>query len=183
MAAPDTLALLVPAAALMGVASVATWWARPRRRTGLFLLACALVAGTATAIGHQHHAWPVDGLGAVAVVALLTLVAVAGGGPLTSSVFVMVDRPSSDSPGVSDAGDVLRGGAWIGALERLAVFASLLCSWPEGLALTLAVKGLGRYPELRNDSRTGIAERFLIGTFVSVLWAAAWAGMALVLVH
>ena len=41
------------------------------------------------------------------------------------------------------------------------------------------LKALGRYPELRNQDHTGTAERFIIGTFTSVLWAAACA----VLVH
>ena len=72
---------------------------------------------------------------------------------------------------------MLRGGAWIGALERLAVFAGLAAGWPEGLAVALALKGLGRYPELRDrDAARGAAERFIIGTFTSVLWAAACAG-------
>ena len=38
----------------------------------------------------------------------------------------------------------------------------------------LALKGLGRYPELRAAeaaSAPAPAERFIIGTFVSVLWA------------
>jgi hypothetical protein len=69
------------------------------------------------------------------------------------------------------AGQVLRGGAWIGILERLAVFATLVARWPEGIAVVLAVKGLGRYPELRTGRRPGLAERFIIGTLVSVLWA------------
>jgi hypothetical protein len=76
------------------------------------------------------------------------------------------------------AGEVLRGGAWIGALERLAVFATLVAGWGPGVAVVLAVKGLGRYPELRNDEDTGVAERFIIGTFTSVLWAAGCAGLA-----
>ena len=46
------------------------------------------------------------------------------------------------------AGEVLRGGAWIGALERAAVFASVVAGWPEGVAIVLGLKGLGRYPEL-----------------------------------
>ena len=36
----------------------------------------------------------------------------------------------------------------------------------------------GRYPELRNQEDTGAAERFIIGTFTSVLWAVACAGLA-----
>src|SRR3546814_3548885 len=35
------------------------------------------------------------------------------------------------------AGEVLRGGAWIGGLERTAVFASVVAAWPSGLAIIL----------------------------------------------
>jgi hypothetical protein len=38
----------------------------------------------------------------------------------------------------------------------------------------LAVKGVGRYHEL---GAAGAAERFIIGTFASVLWASACAGV------
>ena len=72
--------------------------------------------------------------------------------------------------------DVLHGGAWVGALERIAVVAALVAGWPEGIAVTLAVKGLGRYPELRAPAA---AERFIIGTFASVLWACGCAGTGL----
>jgi hypothetical protein len=42
------------------------------------------------------------------------------------------------------------------------------------MAVVLAVKGVGRYPELRHP---GATERFIIGTLTSVLWAAAAAGV------
>ena len=102
------------------------------------------------------------------------VLAVIGGGLVTTQVFTMVEADS-----VHRAGEVLRGGAWIGALERLAVFATLIVGWGPGLAIVLAVKGLGRYPELRNQEDTGAAERFIIGTFTSVLWAAGCAGLAI----
>jgi hypothetical protein len=70
---------------------------------------------------------------------------------------------------------VLRGGAWIGYLERGAVAATLLAGWPEGVALVLAVKGVGRYAELRE---TNAPEAFIIGTLTSLLWAASAAGAA-----
>ena len=74
---------------------------------------------------------------------------------------------------------MLRGGAWIGYLERGAVAATLLAGFPEGLALVLAVKGVGRYPELRDAGRGADApEEFIIGTLASLLWAAAAAGTA-----
>jgi hypothetical protein len=72
--------------------------------------------------------------------------------------------------------EVLRGGVWIGVLERAAITTCLLTGLVEGVALVLAVKGLGRYSELRTP---GAAERFIIGTFSSLLWAGAAAGVAL----
>jgi hypothetical protein len=105
--------------------------------------------------------------------------AVAGGGQVTTMVFSFIDGGER----VRQAGQVLRGGAWIGALERVAVFATVMAGWGPGLAIVLAVKGLGRYPELRNDDDTGVAERFIIGTFTSVLWAAACAGLAVLAVR
>ncbi len=124
------------------------------------------------------------------LVAAAGLLAAVGGGPVTTRVFAFVDRSDrSDRERTSgdedpqqtldQAGQVLRGGAWIGALERLAVFGGLAAGFPEALAVVLALKGVGRFPDLRGDGRTGSAttERFIIGTFTSVLWAAACAGM------
>jgi hypothetical protein len=108
------------------------------------------------------------------VTVLAGVLAVAGGGLLTTQVFALVEEPDR----VRRAGSVLRGGAWIGALERAGVFAAVVAGWGTGLAVVLAVKGLGRYPELRNQDDSGVAERFIIGTFVSVLWAVACAGVA-----
>jgi hypothetical protein len=90
-------------------------------------------------------------------------------------------RPPSEEPLELEApGSVLRGGAWIGYLERAAVASCLLAGFPEGLALVLAVKGVGRYPELRDSGREGRSpdapEEFIIGTLASLLWAAAAAG-------
>ena len=114
------------------------------------------------------------------LVALAAGLAVVGGGPVTAALFGIVDRESTQTAGGDDdslagAGQLLRGGAWIGALERAAVVATLVAGWPEGTAVVLALKGLGRYPELRNAGTGAVAERFIIGTFASVLWAAACA--------
>jgi len=114
---------------------------------------------------------------AVAAVAL----AVLGGGPATIAVFTLVDRtaPAADRerrPQLDEPiGEGLRGGAWIGALERLAVVGTLVAGWPEGMAVVLAIKALGRYPELRAGNRPSVAEGFIIGTLVSILWAVACA--------
>jgi hypothetical protein len=111
--------------------------------------------------------------------------AVAGGGPLTTSVLALVDRGNTRSQSTQQAGEVLRGGALIGALERGAIFASMVAGWPEGLAIVLAIKGLARYPELRSPDQPAsvtpqaVAERFIIGTFTSVLWSVTCAGLLL----
>lgn len=145
-----------------------------------FLALLALAGGTVS-----DHA---SGLARTIVVELF-VVAVLGGGPVTATVLWLVDRGSSRPDSLDRAGEVLRGGAWIGAFERCAVFASLVLGWPEGLAVVLALKGLGRYSELRGTppgadgvaSSGGVAERFIIGTFASVLWASACAGAFLAL--
>ena len=108
------------------------------------------------------------------LVAISGLLAVAGGGPLTTRVFAVVDRGQPATDSISDAGAagaILKGGAWIGALERMAVFAGLAAGFPEGVAVVLALKGVGRFPDLRGDAAAGGAttERFIIGTFTSVL--------------
>ncbi len=46
------------------------------------------------------------------------------------------------------------------------------------VAVVLALKGVGRFPDLKDDGGRGAAtERFIIGTFASVLWAAGCAGV------
>lgn len=47
---------------------------------------------------------------------------------------------------------------------------SLIAGYPTAIAVVVAVKGLGRYPEIR--SNPGPSERFVIGTLTSMLWAA-----------
>ena len=81
------------------------------------------------------------------------------------------DPGTSDGPDGPRARQVLRGGTWIGLLERLAITASLLAGYPAGIAFVIAVKGLGRYPELREHP--GSSERFVIGTLGSLAWSAA----------
>ena len=146
------------------------WWVSPAT-SSVALAAAAVVA--ASVPGPQGA---VSGL----VVSAATLAAVVGGGPATVAVLRLASHPIGeeacdglDEPVPSEPG-ALRGGAWIGALERAGVAATLMAGWPEGMAVVLAVKGVGRYPELRHP---GATERFIIGTLTSVLWAAAAAGV------
>lgn len=139
-----------------------------------------LLAAAALAAAIPARVVVEDGIGVTLLVVLAGALAILGGGPVTSRVFAFVDGhdlTSSVEGSIDRAADVLRGGAMIGALERAAIFSALVAGWPEGLAIVLGLKGLGRYPELRNQEATGAAERFIIGTFSSVLWAAACAGV------
>lgn len=68
--------------------------------------------------------------------------------------------------------EVLRGGLVIGVLERLATIGSILAGFPEALAVVVAVKGVGRFTEL---SAPESRERFIIGSFASLIWACACA--------
>lgn len=172
--------------------SVAGWWLRGPILPGTALVVLALSLILAAAAGPAPH-------GIVVSAAVLgVLAAAAGGGPLTVAVLALARRDGAAEPGPEAPGSepgpsaaprparVLRGGTWIGVLERLATIGALLAGLPEGLAVVLAVKGLARYPELREDGGAvarsgglpgatrsgGISEEFIIGTFTSVLWAA-----------
>lgn len=71
---------------------------------------------------------------------------------------------------------ILRGGAIIGVLERLAVCVAILAGEPVAIAYVVAIKGLGRFAELKETPVA--AERFIIGTLTSLLWAAGVAVLA-----
>jgi hypothetical protein len=66
--------------------------------------------------------------------------------------------------------EVLRGGLTIGVLERIATAGTIIAGFPEGLAIVVAVKGVGRFTELESPEAR---ERFIIGTFASLIWACA----------
>ncbi len=127
-------------------------------------------------------------IGAVVVLALA--LSAAGGYPITVWVLrraergaegttAEVERPESDLAGAASGprrpsgphpAQVLRGGTWIGILERLAITGAILAAYPAAIAVVIAVKGLGRFPEL--SAAGGVSERFIIGTLTSGLWAA-----------
>jgi hypothetical protein len=87
------------------------------------------------------------------------------------------DNGSDDPDGALEGREVLRGGATIGYLERIAVLGCLAVGRVEGIAVIVAIKGLGRFSELDSPEAR---ERFIIGTLVSLIWACA-AGALLML--
>ncbi|MFD6449062.1 hypothetical protein ACFWEJ_28445 [Promicromonospora sp. NPDC060204] len=80
-----------------------------------------------------------------------------------------------------DAVAILRGGAWLGVLERLAITGSLLAGYPYGIAIVVAIKGLGRYAELRDQPVA--SERFVVGTLASLIWSVATGLLGLVVLN
>jgi hypothetical protein len=90
--------------------------------------------------------------------------------------------PSSDGTAAEASAPsqrILRGGAIIGVLERLGVCLAILAGQPVAIAYIVAIKGLGRFAELKETPVA--AERFIIGTLTSMLWAAGTAAAAKVL--
>ena len=75
--------------------------------------------------------------------------------------------------------EVLRGGLLIGMLERAAVVVAIFSGQPVAIAYVVAIKGLGRYPELK--STPAASERFIIGTLASLLFSASVAVLTKVL--
>ena len=89
--------------------------------------------------------------------------------------------PAAPDPGGTASTErILRGGAIIGVLERLAVCLAILAGEPVAIAYVVAIKGLGRFAELK--ATPVAAERFIIGTLASLLWAAGIAVLARVFV-
>ena len=139
-----------------------------------------------------------------AIVVAALVVSIVGGWYITRGVLALAARntarETAPAPEASPAGgdaetapvpDVgptspqavaaLRGGTWIGILERLAITGLILVGYPAGIAILVAIKGLGRYPELRENPAA--SERFVIGTLASMVWAAGLGVLAVWLIR
>jgi hypothetical protein len=115
----------------------------------------------------------------------LFLLGITAGSPLTLFIVGLTESrsvrdglhggivPARDD---SDGREVLRGGATIGYLERVAVLGCVVTGQLEGIALLVAVKGLGRFSELDSPEAR---ERFIIGTLISLIWACATGALLL----
>lgn len=123
---------------------------------------------------------PWTGLVGLALAAL----GIIGGNPLTVWVLrraskgdvdggthggILVPAPATGAKSATATREVLRGGTWIGYLERIAVIGAIAVGHFEIVAAVIAIKGLGRFSELDAPEAR---ERFIIGTLVSMTWAA-----------
>lgn len=107
----------------------------------------------------------------IALSIAMVMLAVVAGSPLTTLVLSLTDR---HRPSEADETEILRGGATIGYLERIAVVAAVGLGQFDIVAAVIAIKGLGRFSEL---STPAARERFIIGTLVSLMWAALVSGL------
>jgi hypothetical protein len=128
-------------------------------------------------------AWP-----SVTVAIGLASLGVLGGSPIVAIVLrlaqggvelgdhggIVVD--DSEGATTSARKEILRGGATIGILERLALIGAVVAGQAAAIAVIVAIKGLGRFSEL-DDSQA--RERFIIGTLTSLIWAGACASAIL----
>lgn len=104
----------------------------------------------------------------VLIAVLAAIVSAAGGYPLVPLLLRMTHDGPGSKPSRTGSEDieVLRGGMWIGIIERALVAGAIVLGRPELMAVVVAVKGLGRFAEIKSSAAAG--ERFIIGTFVSI---------------
>jgi hypothetical protein len=100
------------------------------------------------------------------IVAITLTLASAGTVPPGAHGGILVRDLQSKAPARDK--EVLRGGATIGYLERLALIGSVLAGQAAAVAVIVAIKGLGRFSELESAEAR---ERFIIGTLASLVWA------------
>jgi hypothetical protein len=161
--------------------------------TGVLTIVAAVALFAGIVLAFLPLAAPSPGIHVVLGVFVLALATI-GGGPVAVLALRLATRgtpatagphggiivnpiPSSSSstgtvPGTAPSGsqEVLRGGTTIGILERIAVAGCVIAGFPEGIAVVVAVKGVGRFTEL---STPEAKERFIIGTLASFVWACA----------
>jgi hypothetical protein len=176
---------LMPALIAAAVLSILAYL-RPRAAYLWFAAGTLAIALMAAAMISEP-----SGLGFAPLVTILGFItAVFGGSPAASTALnlamggtvapglhggiIVTERPSPEEQrkGIVSGPrrEVLRGGLTIGVLERIASAGAIIAGFPEALAIVVAVKGVGRFTELEAPEAR---ERFIIGTFASLIWACA----------
>lgn len=85
---------------------------------------------------------------------------------------VAADRePSQESGKQGEMESSMRGGRWIGPLERILILLLASVEAPAAIAAIVAAKGVIRFPEISEDKAGQKAEEFLIGSFASWILA------------
>ena len=79
--------------------------------------------------------------------------------------------PSQESGKQDEMEGSMRGGRWIGPLERILILLLASVEAPAAIAAIVAAKGVIRFPEISQDKAGQKAEEFLIGSFASWILA------------
>lgn len=184
MMLPESLATATVSAGLllgMAVALIAVIVTTRRSSAVFVMIAAAIVAAMLITV----VVVPIDVPLPIALpLALLgASVTVVGGNPLTREVLRLATKGtvrdgehggillrSARDDDAAAVREVLLGGTTIGYLERVATTLAILVGFPEGLAVVVALKGIGRFSELASAEAR---ERFIIGTLASLVWACA----------
>ena len=143
---------------------------------GLLLLAVGLCVVVSQPLGSR-----IAKMGAaVGIVVLLAvpanrvvadILAVARRSSQGSETVVAGCQLSQGSGKQSESGDSMRGGRWIGPLERILILLLASVEAPAAIAAIVAAKGVIRFPEISQDKAGQKAEEFLIGSFASWILA------------
>ena len=143
---------------------------------GLLLLAVGLCVVVSQPLGSR-----IAKMGAaVGIVVLLAvpanrvvadILAVARRSSRGSEAVVAGCQLSQGSGKQDESGDSMRGGRWIGPLERILILLLASVEAPAAIAAIVAAKGVIRFPEISQDKAGQKAEEFLIGSFASWILA------------
>ena len=177
-----TVLTAIAAVLALAFAVVATdqrrhWFVSP----SAVIVLLAIVAPIAAALAPAGPQWA-----RVSIAVVFAAVGVVGGSPVVGLVLRFAQGSvilgehggivvSSDG-GLTQRREILRGGATIGYLERIALLGSVAAGQAAAVAIIVAIKGLGRFSELDGSEAR---ERFIIGTLTSLIWAGACVAAAL----
>ena len=128
------------------------------------IVVCAVLQGGPRA-ATDRAAWLCQGAGC------LLLLTTPANRAVTDLLTVARGRARADGGDALDGEAPLRGGRWIGPLERLLLLLLASMGVHAAIAAVIAAKGVIRFPEISRDERGDKAEEFLIGSLAS--WALA----------
>ncbi|WP_344335679.1 hypothetical protein [Brevibacterium salitolerans] len=156
---------------------------RSPRPRALLLVSAALLAATATVTAETLSAGDLAGRVHLGDLGGDTLVLAAGLTAflvVSSNALVRGALRRDARPGAEErlrTASQLKGGRWIGPLERIALAGLLVAGAFPVAAGVIAAKGIVRFPEIQQDSGGTKAEQFLVGSLVSWVLALAAAGL------
>lgn len=162
-----------------GASVAAATWVAVRTSVGADAAAGVLIAGAAVLLLGGDG--PAPAAAVMATVAVGAFLAHASNDVCRDVIRRARALPEeSDEPGEPPADPSrLRGGRFIGPLERWLIVALALVGAEGVIVGLMAAKGIGRFPEISGDrARGSAAEEFLVGSLVS--WTLAGAGALLI---